>query len=445
MALPASYPISFSQIKSEFSGPNNFRAYLGGGAYVQAGIGVPASGALHFSDFFGKSHVIPPTLFTSSNTYTVPAGVYSLTVLLVGGGGGGGASSAGFADGGGGGGAGGVIYNTTYPVTPGQVLSVAIGAGGRGGAGYAYLSDANGPTQGTNTNLGSVFAIGGGIGGYSVTSSPGVGGAGGSGGGANGTYGGNTGGSGVAGQGNAGGSSIDNGGNGGGGGAGAVGGNNSGAGGAGVTITLGGSSAAYGGGGGAGQSFAYYSATPRPGGAGGGGAGGYHPDNNPNSNGTTGTAGTANTGGGGGGGCGAWGGSARSGAGGAGGSGFVAIIPNASGTGTAIKTYNIAGPTYFIEDGLFYTYTVTTTNVPNGTVLYFKATGAMGLYTVPGSFTISGNTGTISIQALLNQSGYAYVFNILIMTGSTSGPIVGASAPITIQTVVAATNGGGGG
>lgn len=62
--------------------------------------------------------------FTSSTTWTVPAGVKFVNVLIVGGGGGGGTI------GGGGGGGGGVVFVANYPVTPGASVSIVVGAGG---------------------------------------------------------------------------------------------------------------------------------------------------------------------------------------------------------------------------------------------------------------------------------------------------------------------------
>ena len=84
--------------------------------------------------------------FTSSGTFTVPNGVTQIRVFCVGGGGAGGFSAysmrsgrhgdswmdtnEGETQGGGGGGGGGYVTNTTMNVTPGQQISVTIGAGG---------------------------------------------------------------------------------------------------------------------------------------------------------------------------------------------------------------------------------------------------------------------------------------------------------------------------
>jgi hypothetical protein len=72
--------------------------------------------------------------YTTAGTYTftVPANVTKLSWLVVGGGGGGG--GAGSSNGGGGGGGSGGISIGTSSVTPGQQLSVVVGAGGAGGA-----------------------------------------------------------------------------------------------------------------------------------------------------------------------------------------------------------------------------------------------------------------------------------------------------------------------
>lgn len=68
--------------------------------------------------------------FTSPGTtsFTVPSGVYRVWITLTGGGGGGG--NGGWFDPGGGGGAGITIINCPLSVSPGQNLTVTVGAGG---------------------------------------------------------------------------------------------------------------------------------------------------------------------------------------------------------------------------------------------------------------------------------------------------------------------------
>ena len=116
----------------------------------------------------------PSQIFTSSGTFTVPAGVTSITVECWGGGGAGGGNNTN-SDGGGGGG-GGAYARRTLTVVPGTVYSFVVGAGGTGVAG------GNG-NPGGDTWFGSVSTVlaKGGGGGYAASGgTPGAGGAGGS-------------------------------------------------------------------------------------------------------------------------------------------------------------------------------------------------------------------------------------------------------------------------
>ncbi|WNO06052.1 hypothetical protein [Rhodoferax mekongensis] len=69
-------------------------------------------------------------VFTASGTFTVPAGVTTAKVTVVGGGGGGGGSSGGIGFGGGGGGA---SVRIVTGLTPGGTVAVTVGAGGAAG------------------------------------------------------------------------------------------------------------------------------------------------------------------------------------------------------------------------------------------------------------------------------------------------------------------------
>ena len=131
--------------------------------------------------------------FTSpgSFSWTVPAGVSEVEVLVVAGGGGGGVWR------GGGGGAGGLIHQPAFAVAAGAVLSGAVGAGGSGGNGTAGV-------DGSDSLFDALIAVGGGGGGLG-TNGVGAGRSGGSGGGAASESSAAAGGSGVAGQGHAGG------------------------------------------------------------------------------------------------------------------------------------------------------------------------------------------------------------------------------------------------
>lgn len=106
-------------------------------------------------------------VFTSigTTTWTVPAGVTSITILTIGGGGYGNSSNPSK-----GGGGGALAYRNTYTVTPGQILNVIVGNKGtsattNGGMSYVSLNPAN-------TVL---CRAGGGFSGASATT-PGVGG-----------------------------------------------------------------------------------------------------------------------------------------------------------------------------------------------------------------------------------------------------------------------------
>ncbi|GEM_PF-2019590 len=268
-------------------------------------------------------------IFTTSGTWTVPAGVTSVDYLVVAGGGGGGA------EGGGGGGAGG-MRTGTLSVTPGANLTVIVGGGGAG----ATINSAKG-VSGSNSVFDSITSLGGGGGGSNAFGSEGAGADGGSGGG-NGENAGVAGpGAGTAGQGNNGGEAEDaqQYGAGGGGGAGAAGGNgsttNGGAGGNGTASSISGSSVTYAGGGGGGIN----KATGGTAGTGGGGVGG--------SPSVAAGVGTANTGGGGGGG-------ALQGtiAGGAGGSGIVIVSYQSSTVAANSSNINLANALSALESAL---------------------------------------------------------------------------------------------
>lgn len=103
---------------------------------------------------------------TASGSYIVPLGVNTIYLSMCGGGGGGGGSGAGKStsssssngtQGGGGGGAGAFILNKPVAVTPGQTLTVAIGAAGALGAGGVVT--AGSPAAGTNGSSGGATSV----------------------------------------------------------------------------------------------------------------------------------------------------------------------------------------------------------------------------------------------------------------------------------------------
>ena len=294
-----------------------------------------------------------PTL--SNSSWTCPAGVTQIELLVVAGGGGGNG------DIGGGGGAGGLIYDAGYPVTAGTSYSITVGAGGAASTSSALVAN------GGNSIFGTILAYGGGCGAQGVS----AGGVGGSGGGKRcSAY--NVG-WGSAGQGNPGGGLESGTFAGGGGGAGAKGQDGttsaSGAGGIGRAFDISGTVTFYAGGGGGGG---HVGVSGGAGGTGGGGAGG-------NGSGLAGTAGTASTGGGGGG--------AGTGVftGGAGGSGVV-IIRYYTSSPTASVRYNTTTSKLEYSDSVWKNAPVATA----GATLYsqvYNYTGYVQFFNVPEGVT----------------------------------------------------------
>lgn len=121
------------------------------------------------------------TAFTTAgaDTYVVPAGVKKISILCIGGGGSGATDLNAFNEGGGGGGGGALAYSNDVVVTPGETLTISVGAGGAAIA----TSDANGNNGGNSSakrgGVTLVEAVGGG-GGIRGDGNFGIGGAAGS-------------------------------------------------------------------------------------------------------------------------------------------------------------------------------------------------------------------------------------------------------------------------
>jgi len=291
-----------SRYQSNFTPPLRALPETGGNSFVTRGIN--AGVARSFTT-------------TGTTSWTAPTDVTQVEVLVVAGGGSGMGGNGGGA---GGGGAGGLIYNSAYPVTPGQTYTVTVGAGG------AAKNGTGTGNNGSNSIFGSLTAIGGGGGG-----SNGFAGVAGGSGGGSGEYAvpdaRGYGGAGTAGQGFAGGNTSATGVASGGGGAGALGGNGSGsapgAGGAGLQFRISGTSQFYAGGGGA-------SGNSLPGALGGSGVGGNGGAGSGGSG--TVTAGATNTG--------------------SGGGGIYVGSSGAGGSGIVIVRYTTASEVGFTEDSV---------------------------------------------------------------------------------------------
>lgn len=117
--------------------------------------------------------VFGQTSYTTPGTYswTVPAGVTSVSVVAVGGGGGGNLYHSNYNTGGGG---GGLAYKNNITVTPGSSITITVGAGGVGSSGSSGTPGSDGGTS----SFGSHFSATGGKG--AVTNNSGSNGLGGS-------------------------------------------------------------------------------------------------------------------------------------------------------------------------------------------------------------------------------------------------------------------------
>lgn len=96
--------------------------------------------------------------YSGSGYWTVPAGVYSVDILMIGGGGGGGGATSSYK--GGHGGSAGIYTAVTVAVRPGDQIYYSVGIGGSGGS-------ASG-TSGTPSIAGGYYAAGGAGGGYNI-------------------------------------------------------------------------------------------------------------------------------------------------------------------------------------------------------------------------------------------------------------------------------------
>lgn len=177
MTIKSSGPLTFTEIHNEFGGPLPFKLsnYYRGGAYVTSNnAGIPASGVLRLSHFYGAKKYRAPgsngiAEYTTAGdfTFTIPSVSSTIRILAIGGGGGGGGangSSAGTA--GGGGGAGGVL-DVTFDVNQG-IVAIHVGSGGAGGAAWSPPGTVAGTGENTIINTyGNYWVCNGGQGGAS--------------------------------------------------------------------------------------------------------------------------------------------------------------------------------------------------------------------------------------------------------------------------------------
>lgn len=117
-------------------------------------------------------------------------------------------------------------------------------------------------------------------------------------------------------------------------------------------------------------------------------------------------------------------------------------------------TYSISASTSSVNEGSSVTFTITTTNVSNGTTLYWSTNTISGTVNTSdfsdsattGSFTITNNSGTVTrtLNNDLTTEG-SESFQLQIRTDSVSGTIVATSSTVTINdTSITPINASGG-
>jgi hypothetical protein len=105
---------------------------------------------------------------------------------------------------------------------------------------------------------------------------------------------------------------------------------------------------------------------------------------------------------------------------------------------TSTSSYTLTQSTSSVDEGQSVSFTLTTTGITDGTILYYTTTGTASTTTditaLSGSFTINNNSGTFSIN--VNQDyeiDDAETLTVSVRVGSVSGSIVATSQVITID------------
>lgn len=102
-------------------------------------------------------------------------------------------------------------------------------------------------------------------------------------------------------------------------------------------------------------------------------------------------------------------------------------------TSELTSSYSILQSNNFVFEGSSITFTISTNNVPNGTVLYYTTTRSSDFSNPSGSFVVTDNSGTVTLNALADSTVEGTEsFNLQIRTGSTSGIVVATSSQIFI-------------
>ena len=119
----------------------------------------------------------------------------------------------------------------------------------------------------------------------------------------------------------------------------------------------------------------------------------------------------------------------------------VATSPNIT-VADVVASYSVTPSTTVVNEGSTVTFTVTTTGVPNSTVLYWTTLQTSGTVSasdfsdnaLSGSFTVNSNTGTITRTITSDRSTEGLeAFKIEVRRTSTSGTIVATSDAVVIN------------
>jgi subtilisin family serine protease/plastocyanin len=97
-------------------------------------------------------------------------------------------------------------------------------------------------------------------------------------------------------------------------------------------------------------------------------------------------------------------------------------------------TYSVTPAGNNVDEGSSLTINVATTNVTDGTTLYWTVTNAGDFATSSGSFVINSDAGSFSVTPTADATTEGpETFTVSIRTGSTSGTVVATSSTITIN------------
>ena len=112
----------------------------------------------------------------------------------------------------------------------------------------------------------------------------------------------------------------------------------------------------------------------------------------------------------------------------------VAVTINDTSLTPIIPTYSITPAANNIDEGSALTINVTTTNVSDGTTLYWTVSAADDFGTDSGNFTITSNAGSFTVTPSTDfTTEGAETFTVSLRTGGVSGTVVETTSAITIN------------